>query len=45
MNMDRNTVSRSHDRGVYAATALASAKDEDQAPDGPPSDAAPLLHT
>ena len=28
MNMDRNTVSRSHDRGVYAATALASAKDE-----------------
>ncbi len=28
MNMDRNTVSRSHDGGVYAATALASAKDE-----------------
>jgi hypothetical protein len=28
MNMDRNTVSRSHDRGVYAAAALASAKDD-----------------
>ena len=28
--MDRNTVSRSHHRGVYAATALASAKDDTQ---------------
>jgi hypothetical protein len=32
MNMDPNTVSRSHDRGVYAATALASAKDEEGKP-------------
>jgi hypothetical protein len=30
MNMDRNTVSRSDDGGVYAATALPSAKGESE---------------
>jgi hypothetical protein len=43
MNMDRNTVSRSDDRGVYAATALASAKDEMQASAGARSAPTSLL--